>query len=443
MFARRRIVFALLLAGLVSIIAAGCGGGGSSTGSSGETSGSSTTEGEESASGVGKAELDWALKFTGGKEGPAEESAKPVVIGWVNQEGGTPAYPEMTVSAEATTKFINEDLGGFDGRPVELKQCVIQTPEDGQKCGVQFANDPSIEYVIVGLTVVGNEALYKAVAGKKPVLNALPASEPDVITPGVYTLNGGAVAPITGAGEAAAAVKGAKSAAVIHSNNASGTYVTEEILKPTIEAAGIKVNSVAVSDAAPGPEVESAIQASGAQDADVFVTIGLAAQCIGTYQGLEALGVEVPVVSTYLCYSPEVQEGIGGPPEGWSFPGFYSNPNIPNAEDGTDAYVAAMEADGSEEKDTLTGDAPGSFAALLTLDKFANEIGAAKVTGASLEKALLAYRGTVPMTPGKMECGKVSSVLVGLCGTYATNSEYANGEFKEIPPLNLRAAIPK
>jgi branched-chain amino acid transport system substrate-binding protein len=455
LFKRKRGTLLLSLLALVALAAlvAGCGGGGSSssTSSSGVETESAegaedagSTESGESSAAIGAEELQWALKYTGGKEGAASESEEPVVIGWANQEGATPAYPEMTVAAESAVRLINEELGGFDGRPIELKECVIQTAEDGQKCGAEFANDAAIDFVMVGLTVVGNESFYRAVAGKKPILNALPAAEQDVATPGVWTFNGGAVAPITGAGEAAAAVPGAKSAAVIHSNNASGTFVTEEILKPTIEAAGVSVKSVAVSDTAPGPEVESAIQASDAQNASVFVTIGLTPQCIGTYKGLAALGIEVPVVATYLCYAPEVQEGIGGnPPEGWLFPGFYDNPNIPKAENGTDTYVAAMEASEAEEKYTFTGDAPGGFIGLMTLAKFGNEIGAKNITAKSLEKSLLAYRGEVMMTPGKMECGKVSTVLVSLCGTYATDSEYDNEEWKEIPPTNLRAAIPK
>ena len=44
---------------------------------------------------------EWALAYTGGTEGPADESLEPVVIGYVNQEGGVPAFPEATIGLDA------------------------------------------------------------------------------------------------------------------------------------------------------------------------------------------------------------------------------------------------------------------------------------------------------------------------------------------------------
>ena len=43
----------------------------------------------------------WALTYTGGKAGAADDSLAPVVIGYVNQEGGVPAFPEATAGTDA------------------------------------------------------------------------------------------------------------------------------------------------------------------------------------------------------------------------------------------------------------------------------------------------------------------------------------------------------
>src|SRR3954447_1148709 len=75
----------------------------------------------------------WALRYTGGTKGAADSSLDPIVIGYVNQEGGVPAFPEATAGTEAAVKYINAELGGVAGHPVELKKCLVQAEEDGQR----------------------------------------------------------------------------------------------------------------------------------------------------------------------------------------------------------------------------------------------------------------------------------------------------------------------
>src|SRR5512146_1236513 len=63
-------------------------------------------------------------QFTGGS-GKANASLSPVTIGWVNEQGGPPSqtFPQATLAAQATVKFINAELGGVHGHPVQLSTC--------------------------------------------------------------------------------------------------------------------------------------------------------------------------------------------------------------------------------------------------------------------------------------------------------------------------------
>ena len=81
-----------------------------------------------------------ALDYVGVAEA-SEASGEPVVIGYVNQEGGTPAFPEDTIGLEAAVDYINTTLGGVQGRPCEIKKCVVQKEEDGQRCAQEMLAD--------------------------------------------------------------------------------------------------------------------------------------------------------------------------------------------------------------------------------------------------------------------------------------------------------------
>src|SRR4051812_1527382 len=106
-----------LVACLVSgAVLGACGGSNdTSTADSVPTAGSATTKTATAQGKPQQSSIDYMLKYTGGKAGAADPAAKPFVVGWVNQQGSTPAYPEMEPGSDAAVKFINEQLGGMAG----------------------------------------------------------------------------------------------------------------------------------------------------------------------------------------------------------------------------------------------------------------------------------------------------------------------------------------
>src|SRR5947209_11847400 len=69
---------------------------------------------------------DFGLKYTGGVAGKADPSKTPITVGYVNEEGAVPAFPEATSGIEAAVKYINTELGGVGGHPIVLEKCLIQ-----------------------------------------------------------------------------------------------------------------------------------------------------------------------------------------------------------------------------------------------------------------------------------------------------------------------------
>jgi branched-chain amino acid transport system substrate-binding protein len=82
-----------------------------------------------------------------GGSGGTKLTGKPIVIGVQSLDTGSVAYPQNTYGAKAAEDYINNEMGGINGRPIKLKICSGDgTPETGVKCANDFvaANTPVV-----------------------------------------------------------------------------------------------------------------------------------------------------------------------------------------------------------------------------------------------------------------------------------------------------------
>lgn len=424
-----------------------CGGGsGSSSGSEttaeaeAEPSGGNETTSEESAGGGGeyaKETVALGLKYTGGKEGEADSSLEPLKVGITYQLGGVPAFPEMEASAKATVQFINSNLGGADGHPIELVPCNIQAEEDGQKCAAELL-EANVPIGLQTLAVIGNQSLYQTVGCKFPFIVGSPSTGPDTTTKCVYTLNGSGSSVIYAMGKDTAELAKGGKAALISVGNAGGRFTMKEIAEPVLDELNVNhSDTVYYPDSATTPEIVSALQSSGATGAEViFFDPSTPQQCSSLFQAMQQLGLAgKPVVATGICNAPSfVDEDAGGEPDGWRVWGFGPNPRVTSDKEGQ-AYVNIMEVAGQEEFINV-GFSSLSATDLMAITYLANELGAKNWTAPEFEKALLAYKGPPFLISGEMTCGhSPESNQPGICGNTATGAAFENGEWVTVGPI--------
>ncbi|MFC6236964.1 hypothetical protein [Longivirga aurantiaca] len=378
--------------------------------------------------------IDLGVKYTGGTAGAADTSLSPVKIGFVNQQGGTPAFPEYEAATEAAVQFANEKLGGVAGHPIELVKCVLQTEEDGQKCGAQLLADPEVKIAILGTSVVGNATFYKTVNGKFPVLVSAAGGVADSTTPHVYELDGGSAA-ILQAFAATAKAKGAKTAAIVSTGNAGGKYVAGQVLDPGMKAAGITPKVAYVSDTATAPEYTSAMQAAGAASSDVVVLIASGADmCVNFYNALAEVGSTAPVLTAYGCYGDPVPDATGGGPVGWTFFGLNENQRAATSPEAS-LYRAVMQETGKGEFTNVAA-APMAFADVFAIAQMANKLGVDGLSGSAYEAAIKELTAPLFLVPGNIKCGSYPDpAQLGLCGDSAAVSIYNGSEWEISEPF--------
>lgn len=430
---RRTSPFIAALA-VIGLVAAACSEDSGSSDSSGaettEAAGSESTEPAEASSDdaeVAEESIAHGTEYTGGPGG--EATGDPVVIGYVNQEGGTPAFPEASIGADAAVWFANTYLGGVGGRPVELLKCTVTKEEDGQKCAQEMLANDAVQLVVVGAMFNGNQPLLDGLAGKKPVFISNPVTTPEFLASDAFAFTPGSPGVVAGLAVFAAKylpeIEGitVDKVAVVYNDNPAGQIAFSALTKPVLEGLGVaSVTGVAVADTAGPQEMATAIQSAGAQDADVFYPLVTIQSCIGVYDALKTLEIDTKVVTTGLCFGIPMQthmKEIGEPgmlPDGWYFGGYgYSyeipgNPDLDSYKDAVFAYAADAGLDTSTFE--YTGFGGPTFGTLMTALQFANG-GAA--TADDFRAAAKAFTGPGWGVVGPQKCG-ANPTFPSLCG---------------------------
>lgn len=365
--------------------------------------------------------------YTGGPGG--ETSGEPIVIGYVNQEGGTVSFPEASIGAEAAVWFANTYLGGVGGRPIELAKCTVTKEEDGQKCAQEMIANPDVQVVLAGALNNGSAPLLDGLAGKKPVFIANPLTAPDFGAKDAFAFSPGAPGVVTGlsifVAKYLADIVGTpiQKVAVVFNDNPIGQIAFGVLTKPVLERFGITdVTGVAVPDTAGPQEMATAIQAAGAEDADVFIPLVVVQSCIGVYEALKTLEITTPVATSGLCFGIPMQvhlreAGEGGNlPNGWYFGGYgYSYDIRGNAD--LDSYVDTVFAFAAEtgldpNSFEYTGFGGPTFGSLMLLLQFLN---AGAESSDDFRAAATAFTGPMWGVVGAQKCGG-NPAFPSLCG---------------------------
>ncbi|HZM31233.1 MAG TPA: ABC transporter substrate-binding protein [Acidimicrobiales bacterium] len=359
-FSHGRIIVAALVAS--SLVAAAC------SGDEGTSSSTSTDLGETTATSVG-----------------TEATGEPIAIGFVNSEGGAFSVPELRVGNEVATGYINERLGGVNGRPLEVTRCETDgSPEASIDCANQFV-EAGVVAVVEG-TDLGGDAMLPILADAGiPLVGHVQFGPARMFDPNA-TYFGAAALAYGAAALQFYAAEGAESVVWFLPDEPSSHAFTDAALEPASNALGLDYATVYYDAAAPNwavlattavaedPDVSGTIAATDAQCAEMVGALRdagyqgriLAASCVGLH---DALGEDAVGVDTDADH--------------WNPGDIESAPAAKQAE--LEEYGAVMRAAGHE--DLIGGNALISFADMINLSRIMATV-TGPVDGAAVAGAL-------------------------------------------------------
>jgi branched-chain amino acid transport system substrate-binding protein len=364
------------------------------------------------------------LAYTGGKKSQAS-GKKPIVIGWINQQGGPlPSFIAATKAIIAGTIFVNKELNGIHGQPVKLHTCYIGgTEEEGKKCGLEMANDPNVKVIIFGAVTVGNQSIYATIKGKKPIVIGVSASPVDGNQKNVYALNGDQPHVLGPWGTFGRDVLKAKTAAVIN-ENLPGAIPAAAATQKGLEDAGIKVTHVQFD--ANLTDLLGPLTAANVTKVDMVVpSIGFP-YCVNFVKALQQTGSTKPVVSLPLCTFIPPAAYPGGDYPKWMFGFAQANTAFTPPQADVKAYLDTSAKYGLGPVDQQNVFSSIAWAELLAVVKVMNAIPAKKITAATISAGLKSFRGPVVMGPPSVQCG-FDKTAIAICNNQTHFDQYLGG----------------
>lgn len=360
------------------------------------------------------AQMAWAADYVHGKAGTkADSSLDPVVVGFINQQGGAYDFVEAEEAADATVKMINEQLGGIDGHPMELDKCFVALPEDAQKCGNQMANNDAIKTVAVGGTFVNNAVLYKSLGGKQVVFNNNLVFPEDFTTPNVFGLSP------SGASFGAAFTHfftelDVERVAIIRTDNPAGVGGSAAY-KAAFDAAGIEWIEVPVPEPGTAPEYAAAVSNAGLTDKDGLLPNLTSVGCANVYDALRSQNLKPVVVAPDACGVAPMADRLKAAgqkvtdfPDGWYMIHWGFNAFQPEEGNsgGFDVLKAVLKQ--YSPKTVLNGYSPSAFINTLAAARFVQEAGV-DASADEIAAKVKAFEGPAALSPGVVKCGALEA----------------------------------
>jgi branched-chain amino acid transport system substrate-binding protein len=415
-------------AGASALALAACGSSSTTTSTKSTTgSGSGASSTTTSSGATGSAALSSAASqyapFTGGTAGKAA-SGTPINIGFINNQGGVPSFPDATAAADVAVQFVNAQLGGVGGHPVKLVSCFPLTEGQGQTCAQQFLNDSSINLIIDGVTPVGSASFFQTIGGKKPVIEAVPATPNDVTAKHAYGISSGGFAAGNDATYIAQDLK-AKTVGVLGASDDPGSVAAVNVLKTALQKLGVKVTVATFTTTS--SDLLPALSASGGNKNDVIYMDSVSTpNCISAAKAAQQAAITKPIVGVNACVTSVVKQALGDFPK-WTTRWNQEDPYAPGSAD-LKAYNTVMAT--YNPKAEIAGTAGTVFSAVMVAVKMLDQAGSA-ATPTSLESDLSAFKGPAPMLPPNLKFGGIPGTPA--LGTLASRmyTYMGNGQWKD------------
>ncbi len=401
----------------------------------------------------------------GAAEPSGEATGEPFVIGVQNLEGDPAgSFPEYSLAMEAAADYVNTELGGLQGRPIELELCKsIVAPDDSQRCANELSA-ADVDLAISTLNFFGNHfSIYQG--SDIPVIVGTPLTIADFTSEGVYSIGagGGCLGNHTGLIEFATnqiedelgievnrvsvpwadTPPGvvcyndleAKPLDVLNGSEPGDSQRAGE--KPDLEHIGVPIAPAA-------PDVTPQATEVLEFEPDVIVYSAQGADCWNFVDALGRLGwtpEDTPLVLSGACVDFEAMAAAGPLAQGVYFIGSGNTLLSPlesqepgkNLDDAT-VYQERGAQYGLSNDDLFKGFATQGFSVIMNIWEMANQVDG-DVTGEAIEEQLAATDGTTPTFGGlPLDCAGAPEPYIAVCSSASSVTVWDGTEFQPVVP---------
>lgn len=244
-------------------------------------------------------------------EAVAAGTADPIRIGMINQEN-TPlgSFPELRLGTEAAVAWINAELGGVGGRPIELHTCITTfSPEKSRACAQELV-EQDVVAVNGGIDITSNGSMPVLEQNQIPLVGGIPINFDEMRSPISFQFSGGVPGAFAAFAYDAATRLGAKKVAVAY-----GDYASIKAAGVDYGIATLKKYGVTEVTDIPFPVTTTdflpVLTKANEGNPDAIILGAADTACAPAMKTAHELGITAQIYLVGACAAPTIAEQIG------------------------------------------------------------------------------------------------------------------------------------
>jgi branched-chain amino acid transport system substrate-binding protein len=366
---------------------------------------------------------------TASKAAP-KPTGPPIVLGMINMEN-TPlgSFPEVPDGARAAVRYVNDELGGVGGRPLQLEVCTtVGTPESSQACANRLLEKRPVA-VLGGVDLGARASLPVLEQARIPYVGGTPTLVDEMASDTSFMLSGGIAGDLLGEAAYLTGTLHAKKVGVVHLDLPGLITQAVEAGRQILKEKGVDDVRV-VAEKADAADFTAALSAVAANQPDVILAIFPAQGCSRIMQAKAALGIRAKMFYPGVCAAQSVFDAAGGGAEGAYFAtGFvpYSDPTDKNVALYRDrlARYGSRAAQPSELSEA-------GFGVTMDVSQLLGEVNG-ELTPAALISRLKAASHHPSFLGHNYTCnGRQVSILSSLCAVHVRLLQYQGATLQDV-----------
>ncbi len=354
-------------------------------------------------------------------------TGSPIVIGTINQDtGAAGAFPELTAADKVAVDFINTELNGVDGHPIELITCNTNfSPDLSQSCAQEMVSK-KVAAVVGGIDIWGT-GIQTLENNGIPYVGGIPVSFQAARSKVSFQFSGGTWGAALGMGQYAIEKLKAKNIAIIYADFGPITD-SAKLAETVLTRHGAKVTLVGVS--AINADMVTAMNEAAQSKPDAVIALTADTGCKPTMLTAQQIGLKVPMLFTGACAAPKITDAVGDAAEGSIF-NLEADLNPKNPDNVTYQAIAARY--GPKYNYEARGAGTVSFRAMINLYATLRDIGADKITPDAITAAFRAAKDAPSFFGHLYTCdGKQLDGYPALCSPQQTLGQLKNGAITQL-----------
>jgi len=252
----------------------------------------------------------WLLGTVPDTGTPADPSKPPVKIGFMNIDSGPiAATPELHQATDAAVEFINTELGGVHGRPIQIVFCETDLGVDKAQACARMMVAEQVVAVLDGLNLSGGAATKILADNGIPWVGGIPLDPAEMSSPIAFQFSGGAPGAFVAFADHAANELKAKKVSVLYANTPQISGAAVDYGVALLKELGVEVTEVAFDLTT--QDYASIVQRAVESSPDALVVGAADFACPKVMQAIADLGLDTTVYMVGSCADRKWIDQVG------------------------------------------------------------------------------------------------------------------------------------